>query len=331
MPQPSYPFASARVRAKENTLIGREKVQRLLRAADAGEALALLAEFGYPVSDGMQPEDFEKAIAAALKSLYAFVDEVTPDQKVTDLFFQQFDYHNLKAILKSEYLGTGAAQRVLVNEGTMEPALMYEAVREKKYNSFPDEMRLALIELDKRFAVRPDASLIGLTLDAAYGAQIVRELESVKEPFVHEFFAVLIDFANVGAVLRLKRANVGRDVFERAFIPGGSISKDALRRAFEMTVEDAQLALARGKYAHELTAAFEYYRRTGNMTMLWKVKNDFLIRLATQHRQDMFSISPLMAFMVSKVRETEAVRMIMIAKLNGLDMKDVAELLPELN
>lgn len=328
MSQPSYPFASARVKSHENALLDHEKVMRLVNAGDAEQVMKLLADFGYDDADETEPVKFEKCLFAQMEKTLAFVQEITPDVRITDLFFLQYDYHNLKAILKSEARGVGAAQNMLVNYGTIEPKSMYEKVREKQYSSFPQEMKEALEELDRRFSVKVDVSDIPLILDRAYASQITRELENVKEEFVHEFFRATFDFANIGSVIRLKRVSAGKDVFDRALLPGGSIALHTLKKAYDVSLEDAMNMLSRGKYQRELSVALEYYTANGSFAMLEKVKNDYLSRLAAAYRPNLFSIAPVLGYLVEKTRELQIVRMIMVSKLNGIESRDIIDIIP---
>ena len=59
-----------------------------------------------------------------------------------------------------------------------------------------------------------------------------------------------------------------------------------------------------------------------------KAENESLLRLATTHREEMFTVAPVLAYLVGRIKEVEQVRMIMISKLNGMDAAHVAELLP---
>lgn len=328
MPHRSYPFASTRVKAKENALMTREKASRLLDTQSPEEAMKLLSDFGYSDAAETPPENFEKCITTSLKEAYKFIAEVTPDARVTNLFFLRFDYHNLKAILKGEYAGTSAVSALI--KGTMDPANMHENVREKRYREFPEEMAKALIEIDKRFAASIDVSLIGLLLDSAYAAQVTRELKDIKEEYVHEYFAAEFDFSNISALIRLKRADAGKELLERAILPGGNIKKDTLRRAYEMGAEEMMEFLLKSQYRKQLSVGFEYYQQTGSFARLIKEKDDYLSSLAVKYRSNAFSIAPVLAFLVGKVRETQAVRMIMVAKLNGMPKSNVADILPAL-
>lgn len=329
MPQPSYPFANIRIKVREKSLLSREKILRLAGAATAQEAMGLLADYGYPGAEDTKPSSFEKCISAELRNVYSFIWEITPEPEVTNLFFLQLDYHNLKAILKSDALGVGAAQNMLVNNGTIDPTAMFEAVKEKRYDFFPPEMKAALTEIDRRFAVKVDVSLIGLLLDGAYARQIERELKDVKEEFVHRYFRALFDFINVSALIRLKRLDAGKELMERTLLPGGDLSFDYLREAYELSMEEMLNLLEKSAYQKEMTPGLEHFRQTGSFAVLIKARNDYLIRLCLTYRKDMFSIAPVLCYLVGKMRETQAVRMAMLAKLNNISGREIAEILPE--
>ena len=303
MPQPSYPFANIRIKVREKSLLSR--------------------------AEDTKPSSFEKCISAELRNVYSFIWEITPEPEVTNLFFLQLDYHNLKAILKSDALGVGAAQNMLVNNGTIDPTAMFEAVKEKRYDFFPPEMEAALTEIDRRFAVKVDVSLIGLLLDGAYARQIERELKDVKEEFVHRYFRALFDFINVSALIRLKRLDAGRELMERTLLPGGDLSFDYLREAYELSMEEMLNLLEKSVYQKEMTPGLEHFRQTGSFAVLIKARNDYLIRLCLTYRKDMFSIAPVLCYLVGKMRETQAVRMAMLAKLNNISGREIAEILPE--
>lgn len=307
-----------------------EKAMRLAGAETPEEAMRILSELGYVDAEETEPVKFEKCLAAELDAAYSFVEEITPDKGITDLFFLQYDYHNLKAILKGELKGVGVAQQMLVNKGNIEPTAMYEAVREKRYGNFSPEMAQALEELDRRFAVKEDASLIGLVLDKAYAAQITKALADVKEGFVKEFFSLTFDFANITAFLRLRRMNAGKDMLDRALLQGGTIPLELFKKAFEVSVDDGFVMLSRGKYQRELSVAYDYYKTTGSFGMFHKAKADSLMKLASANRQDLFGIAPVLAYLVGKMREVETVRMIMLSKLNGIEKNDMLDLLPAL-
>jgi len=101
-----------------------------------------------------------------------------------------------------------------------------------------------------------------------------------------------------------------------------------MRRAFEMSEDEMLSFFAESKY--HPAEAIEYYRETGSFAQLVKARDDYLISLSMNSRHDMFSISPVMAYLVGKQRETSAVNMVMVAKSNGIPNDAIESLIPKL-
>ncbi len=316
-----YAYASTRVRSREKKLLKKDQIKLLVSAATAETAIKQLWDFGYPEAP------IEQCISRELNDAYAFIRGISPDPSVTDLFFLQYDYHNAKCVYKAEYLGK-SAEDAIVPSGTINATFLTEVIREKSYRSLPREMTAALVELDKAFTVRPDISLVDLTLDRAYSQEVKRRLEAVKENFVHSYYAAYFDYANMSAVIRIKRIGGGKDMLDKALMECGDIPLSMMRRAFEMSEDEMLSFFAESKY--HPAEAIEYYRETGSFAQLVKARDDYLISLSMNSRHDMFSISPVMAYLVGKQRETSAVNMVMVAKSNGIPNDAIESLIPKL-
>lgn len=330
MPQPSYPFAATRVRSRENSILKHDQLVRINDAGTAAAAMEMLTEYGFVTNTELLPEDFEKAISDELDRAYSFVEEITPEKQVTDLFFLKFDYHNLKVILKNEHKGTGASVKSLINRGTIDPREMYDSIKDKRYTSFPPEMREALTAIEKRFSIKPDISYISFALDAAYAKEVTRRAAATKDKNVIEFYRCIFTMNNVTAVLRLKRAGADREVYAQCLTEGGETDMFSLLHTYDMAEDEAMAYLARGSRGRDIAAAYDHYRQTGSMALFKKAEDDALIRLATEGRDDMFSVAPVLAYLILKAKEAEAVRLIMVGKLNGVSAETVSSLLPDM-
>ena len=328
MPQPSFPYASVKIRAREQRLLNKEKFLRLIHAQDALQAMKLLADFGYAEADQLSPFEFEKLLAAEERRTVQFIDEITPNPEITNLIFLRYDYFNAKTYVKSLLLGAGVSKNTVVNMGTMDINDLYEWIREKRFRELPPEMQEAIRDIEKHFAVKPDVSLIDITLDTAYSKQVSRELIKIRDAFVEEYFNAYFDFSNIAAVVRLKRAGAPREIFERALMYGGNIDRQTLRHAYDIGVEELPAYLARGNYREKVAQAFEYLEKTGQMLLFEKGKSDYLTSVIRKHQQNVFSIAPVFSYMIAKAREIQIIRMIMIAKIN--DVEGIPEIMPEL-
>ena len=101
-----YLAISTRIRAMENGLLTREKMEQVLEARSDDEAIKILQDCGYPELDPTHPESMDAALAAAREATLADLADSAPDPRYIDIFKMKYDYHNVKAVLKAEAMGT---------------------------------------------------------------------------------------------------------------------------------------------------------------------------------------------------------------------------------
>ena len=96
-----YLYLSARLRAKEAALVGKEHLARYAGMQNATEITAAL------VSEGIFPADTprETALTALLREGFATVREAAPDPALFGFLQYPYDCHNIKTVLKCHYLG----------------------------------------------------------------------------------------------------------------------------------------------------------------------------------------------------------------------------------
>ncbi len=174
MSQFSYPYAAARVKCKETELLNKDKLARLMSAKDGEDVFRLMVDLGYATPEEADIDNYEKCLGRMMKEMTHFIKEISPDERVTDTWFRKFDYHNLKAMVKSRAGSVGGAHTKMINAGLIDPTDLLDYVREKNYRDLPPEMREGLELIDRRFSVKPDVTIVGLALDRAYAKEINR-------------------------------------------------------------------------------------------------------------------------------------------------------------
>jgi V/A-type H+-transporting ATPase subunit C len=263
-----------------------------------------------------------------MNETYALIKKISPDPGITDLFFLRHDYHNLKVLLKSEETGMGANEKNLMKSGTIELAVLLHAVQEKKFNSLTEQMKRALTDLDKAFSISRDVSLIDIFLDKAYAQEAAERLRD-KKGFAQKYFSTFVDFENILILFRAREAGLSKDLFLRALLPGGILGTTALEKAYELPREELKGMLARGVHAAGIGAALDEYYSSGNLQTLEKYRDDALLKTAGGEKNDLFSIAPVVYYLIKKEREAKAVKMAMTAKLFDLNLDDVQKILVE--
>ena len=326
----SYPFASARVKAIETRLITKEKLNRLIEAKDYDAAMRQLAEFGYGQSAGSGAGcSFEELIQKELMETDVLLEELSPSDVFTRIMHAERDYFNLKVLIKL-HMQEKPLDSFPLLPGNVPVETLRRAVSENNYQDLSDAMTEALQYIDRQFTAAADASIVGVALDRAYAKEIAALLPQMNNPLVSAYFTAFFDISNIIALMRVRAAGLPKESFERVITHGGSIDKRTLCEAFDLPDESVLAAVAKGDYYDVLASAFEDYAKTGSLYMLEKARDDYLLSLLREQRHDMFGIGPLMGYYIARQREAAAVRLVMTAKLGGVDMDVAARRLKEL-
>lgn len=330
MAKNSYPFASIVIKSKEVRLLKNADIAKLLASESAREAAELLMEWGYGGMEIEGPEEYEKMITREMDDAYKLIQKISPEPEITDLFFLRHDYHNLKVIEKADQTGMGANERNLMPGGIFEISALFSAVQEKKYGGLTDGMRSALTEIDRAFAVEVDLSLIDVTLDRGWAQEVAARIKDKdKRSFVQRYFGMFFDMENILTLLRSRDAGFSRDLFMRALLPEGDISRTSLDKAYDLPGEELKGVFARGSHAGGIAAGLDEYLSTGSLKILEKYRDDVLLRTAGEDKSNLFSVAPIVYYLILKEREAKAVRMVMTAKLNDIEREWMQRILVE--
>ncbi len=323
----TYPFAAARVKSMGSRLLTEEKLARVMEAKDFEDAMRVLQELGYGSSVSGKAS-FEQLIEKELSEADALLEFLSPSDIFIHIMRAPKDYHNIKVLIKLQMKGESLESAELL-PGNIGVDTLRRAIAENDYHELPDDLRGALLYIDRQFAAVSDVSVIGAELDQAYAREVSALAAEMDDPLVSSYFTAYFDLSNIIAFMRV-RAFYGRESFENVYLTGGSIDKKVFMDAFELSDDNVFAAIAKGEYSRVLSAAIEDYRRTRSLYMLEKAKDDHLMEIIKQQRHDMFGIGPLMGYYIGKQREAEAVRMVMTAKQGGVDTEVVAQRMKEL-
>ena len=140
-----YLVISARVKALETGLLTAERMEQILDAKSGEDAGKRLQEWGDPQLGPRRPEAMDAALSAVREATLADLAEGTPDARYIDLFKVKYDYHNVKALLKAEAVGT-APDRMLMDMGRVSTAELAEAVRSRELDGLPETLAAAVVE-----------------------------------------------------------------------------------------------------------------------------------------------------------------------------------------
>lgn len=307
-----YLSVSARVRAMENRLLTRDRMDRMIDAADDGEARKVLAECGYPEGGSL-----DQALAAARADVFRDMESAVPDRRLVEIFQLKYDYHNAKTLLKAAAMGRDP-QPLLLAGGRYDPAELAEGWRREELRGCSSAFQKAMTQAKALLEDSHDPQQADLILDRACFeemAQLARDLDS---RFLQRYVQLLVDVANLRTAVRVHRMGREPEFLRQVLLPGGSVSEQSIAAARGENLGDlfhtgglAQAAELGAKLAQP---------GAGAMTDFERACDDAVTAYLASERRVPFGEEPVVGYLYAREAEFTAIRTIFAgraAKLEG--------------
>ena len=199
-----YLAISARIKAMENGLLTRERMEQVLEARTDEEALKLLQESGYPELHATDPESLDAALSASREETLADLADSVPDPRYIDIFKLKYDYHNVKAILKAGAMGV-SPDHMLMDMGRVSTAELKKALQSGELENLPPMVASAAAEAREVLETTRDPQLSDIVLDRWCYKDMDAVAETTGSAFLHGYVKAQIDAANLRSLVRTIR------------------------------------------------------------------------------------------------------------------------------
>ena len=306
-----YLVISARIRAMENKLLTRERMDRMIEARDDGEAMKLLAECGYNDAAGL-----DMALAQARAEVFKDMEQGTPDPRLVEIFQIKYDYHNAKTILKAQAMGSDP-ERLLLAGGRYDPAQLWDGWKREALSDTSEAFKRAMEQAGAVLAEGGDPQRSDLILDKACYSEMARLAEALKSPFLQGYVKLSVDVANLRTAVRVARMGREGEFLRQVLLPGGNVSEqaiasargDALGEVFRSgpLAQAAELGAKLAQPGGESLTAFER-----------ECDNALTAYLAAVRRVP-FGEETVIGYLYAKELEFTAIRAIFAGRAAGLD------------
>ena len=321
-----YAYAVGRIRVMETRLLDRGRIDRMVEARSAEEALKVLgeSEYGEYLADLGSVHQFEKMLDSELRRIYVELRKISPEPDLINLFAKKFDYHNLKVLIKANKLAEKRDELLVPEVGNIPLAELIRAVSDDDYRNLPSRMRQAAERLSELLRLDPDPQLVGLLLDRAMYEELAVAVGAQKSPFLKGYFTNLVDLLNIKTYLRVRRANRPKDFLQQALLPSGDVDMSKLVQLVE-PLEVLVDRLMFSPYAQVVEEGIRTYQKTDTLTRYEKLADDHLIKYAKQAKYVTFGPEPIIGYLLAKENEIKMIRIIMVGKINQLPTDEIKE------
>lgn len=341
-----YLALTAMLRAREAKMLDRDRIERMLSAADFADAAKLLADCGYEDMSAMNASQLDAALNARKKAIYEEIGRMCPERSLVDVFRMKYDYHNAKVLVKDGALGAGAdgtavatttavggaagaGQRLLSQLGRVPAGKLADAVAEARYSEVPEVLAGAIQEAQVVLAKTGNSQAAEFILDRAYHKELEVLAEKQDSTYLKGYVKVLIDAANLGAAVRTVRMKKGVDFLMTALFEGGNASARAVADA--AMNGDALLVLFQATPLEDAAALGVDAMKGGSMTKFELACDDAVTSYLGRAKMVSFGSEAVVAYLARLESEITAIRMILTGRLAGINPAVIRERLRDLN
>ena len=311
-----YLVISARVKALETGLLTAERMEQILDAKSGEDAGKLLQEWGYPQLDPRRPEAMDAALSAVREATLADLAEGTPDARYIDLFKVKYDYHNVKALLKAEAVGT-APDRMLMDMGRVSTAELAEAVRSRELDGLPETLAAAVAEAREVLDTTRDPQLSDIVLDRWMYRDMAQVAEDTGSQFLRGYVETQIDAANLRALIRTLRMGKNADFLAGVLFESGTMEPAAILAAANHPAGGLNEIYGPTRFAQAAEAG-EAALKGGSLTEFEKRCDDAVSDYLAGAQMIPFGEAPLLAYLAARETEYTNIRILLMGRAAGL-------------
>jgi V/A-type H+-transporting ATPase subunit C len=321
-----YLFLSSYTHVLETTLLTRERMERMLEAPADTDAVRVLVECGYPELSVIDVDGVNAMLAAMRDRVFEDLYAYAPDPRMIDVFKIRYDYHNAKALLKAEAMGTDP-ERLLVNVGRYGAKELREKVRDKSDVGLSETFAHAIAEAREALGTTQDPQRSDFVLDKAYFREMEQLALDTGSEFLLGYVKAQVDIANLKSVVRVLRMKKSADYLGEVLFEGGTVSADSLLRMAQKgeKLESVYATTPYAQAAEEGQAAIA----GGRLTDFERMCDNALMDYLAQAKTVPFGEQVLIGYLAARESELTAVRIIMTGRLAGLKADVIRERLRE--
>ena len=262
------------------------------------------------------------------KKTYDFITSIAPELDYFKMFLYPYDYHNLKVIMKSEYLGIDASN-TLINTGSIDVKILKYSVKERDFLALTENMGNALKEIIEDFPKTNDPQIIDIILDKYCYEEMLKSAENTNNQFIIDYVRMQIDAINIKSYVRLKKMNKSWDFFTKIFLDGGKIYEQIFIKNFDDPFDKFAENLLAFDFKEVFIEGTEALMETKMFTVLEKLLDNKIIEHVKYAKYVPFGIEPLVGYLIGKDNEIKIARIILAGKTAGISPELIKERLRE--
>lgn len=318
MSNAKYTYAVARIRALETKLFNQAVIDQLIGCSSEEECIQVLEEKGW--GDQETSGNGEGILVKEEEKTWETIREMGVDMSVFDVLFYPNLFHNLKAAIKEACTPQGSMPANIYYEDTsISPKEILEIIQNKDFSRLPANMAEAAKAAYEALLHTRDGQLCDVIVDRAALDAIYEAGRKAKDKIIKDYAESVVAVADIRIAVRSQKTGKSVEFMKRAMAECESLNVDQLARAAAGGMEAVVEYLGGTVYAQggqaiaESPSAFERWC------------DNRLMQDMQPQKYEVFSVGPLVAYVLARLNEIKTVRIILSGKQNGFSDDSIRE------
>lgn len=269
---------------------------------------------------------FDKVIEEELLFVYDEALKFVPDKALVQLCRLPYDVHNVKVILKSNFLHREGGERkyeLLTPLGNISTDQLLLAIEGEEYTLLPQKLALAVQRSLSLWEQTKNLQEIECYLDRWLFETMSTFAQKLENSEVVAWVRAKIDAENLRALLRLKRLDSDPQAAMNHLHPGGKISVNRLLSLLSEPVESWGRLLATTDLGGAFSSLQEGTDIASMLVELERLLDEFCYKIIETSKYGAFAPANVLLFLWLKELEAKNLRIALVSVANGTD-KDMA-------
>ncbi|MCD8109400.1 MAG: V-type ATPase subunit [Clostridiales bacterium] len=321
MSEVEYTFAVAHIRGLEGRLFSQATIDQLMACRDYDAALDFIIDKGW---GGLDVERDADAILAAERSkIWETIRSLSVPMETFDVLSYPNVFHNLKTAIKEVY--TGQKNDDFFYEGTVPSREeLRDIIARKDFSRLPGNMDAAAQDAFETIFHSNDGQLCDVIIDKACLEAIDKAGKESDSGAIRRYAETVVAVTDIKIAVRCQKTGKSIEFMRRALQPCGDVDTERLAKAATSGFEAILEYLSGGRFRE----AAEALRESPSAFERWC--DNYLMEILRPEKYEVFSVGPLVAYVLARENEIKTVGIILSGKLNGLTDDSIRERIREM-
>ena len=321
MSKTKYTYAVARIRALEVSLFSDMVIEQLMACKTAEQGLQFVREKGW--GDASADLDMDAVLKCEEEKAWKVIRETAPDMSVFDVLSYPKLYHNLKAAIKA-VCTENRELNIFYDDCAISGEEMMQIIENREFSRLPEHMKQAAEEAFETLLHTADGQLCDIIVDRA-ALEAIREAgQKSKEPMIENYADTTVAIADIKIAVRSQKTGKSADFMRSAMAKCRGVSVERLIQAALSGIDEIARYLEETSYA----GGAEALKESPSAFERW-CDNRMTEELKAQ-KYEIFSVGPLLGYLLARENEIKTVRIILTGKQNGFPDDEIRERIREM-